>query len=143
MARRSIYLLSFATAFWFSCANKDRYYIHHTKFDRGRAIVKCNPELVDQINTNWLRHGRSNCHYYNAFAQDLPRNYKDCLLGQDTRTIVRLFGKPSEFKNGRLAYTVSFQCMPVMKQYSLLLFNYDKQSNKITDVSFGSYVIND
>ena len=123
-----------------SCKNNNLYYIHHTKFGRFDYRIPCNPELVDKVNTNWLKHEKYDCHYYNQFVQDFPINYKDCVIGLDKSLIKQLFGKPHIDANSKFEYIIADRCDKYMKNFSKLVFVYDNHS-KIVDVTFGSIYI--
>lgn len=120
-----------------SCKNNNLYYIHHTKFDRFDYRIPCNPELVDKINTNWLKHGKYHCHYYNQFVQDFPINYRDCVIGLDKSLIKQLFGNPNSDTDSKFEYIIADRCAKHMKSFSKLVFIYNNQG-KIIDVTFGS-----
>lgn len=124
----------------FSCKDRHLYYIHHTRFGRFDYRIPCNPELVDKVNTNWLKHGKYHCHYYNQFVQDFPNNYKDCIVGRDISIIKELFGKPNLEAGSQIEYIIADRCATNMRNFSKLIFVYDEKG-KITDVAFRWFII--
>ena len=130
----------FVCLFCISCKDKHLYYIQHTKFGRFDYRVPCNPELVDKVNTNWLKHGKCHCHYYNQFVQDFPNNYKYCVVGLDVSIIKELFGKPNIEADAKIEYTIADRCAENMRNFSKLVFTYDG-AGKVTDVTFGSFIM--
>ena len=119
---------------YFSCKNNNLYYVHHTKFDRFDYRIPCNPELVDKVNTNWLKHGRYNCHFYNQFVQDFPNNYRYCVIGLDVSIVKELFGKPNSEGDAKIEYIVGEGYAENMPNFRKLIFSYDKLG-KVTDVT--------
>lgn len=133
--------------FVFSCTPKNYYqkqphlfYIEHTKLERLDYTFPCNPDLVDKVNTNWLKHGQFHCYKFNEFVQNFPQNYKDCVTGKKKDDIIRLLGKPSKEEDNKMIFTISpiiGTCKEYMKTYAILWFSYDDDAI-ITDVKFGS-----
>ena len=130
---------------------RDWYYIDHTLFGRSdrRIPFPCNPELVDKINTNWLKHGRYDCHFYNSFVERFPKEYGECLIGLNISNVLLLLGKPNEDKNFQLEYTINSSYSLTranynssMHNYRILTFTYNK-IGLVTNVTLGGVMIMD
>jgi len=135
MKNKTLLLCSaFVCHLFFSCKDQHLYYIHHTNLGRFDYRIPCNPELVDKVNTNWLKHGRYHCHYYNQFVQDFPINYKDCLVGLDVSIIKKLLGKPNIEVDSKIEYLVADRCGRNMPNFRKLIFSYN-DTGKIIDIS--------
>ena len=107
----------------------DLYYIHHTALSGGNRSFLCNPKIVNQVNTSWLKHGTYNCHYYNSFIQTFPEKFGECVKRVTKPDIIDLLGEPNEDVNQTLKYYTSRNCQKNMLNYGLLSFTYDKDSN--------------
>lgn len=124
----------FVCLMMFSCKSSNLYYIHHTKFGRFDYRIPCNPELVDKVNTNWLKHGRFDCHYYNEFVQNFTTNYRYCVVGLDKELIRQLLGKPNNDADSKFVYILAERCDRDMKIFRRLIFIYDAEG-KITNLT--------
>lgn len=123
------------------CQTKDLFYIQHTKVTNDELPKDCEAKLIEEINTLWLRHGESQCHYYNVFAQSLAMNKKECILGMNVSLIKRLLGKPDKEGAGTIVYVLDKKCgkdMPLRTNDIFrmdIVFHYSTSNMTIHDIT--------
>lgn len=117
------------------CIKKDLFYLQHTKVTEAELPKDCQEELIRQINTSWLKYGKSDCYYFNTFSQSIAFDNKDCFLGMDLALVRRLLGQPTKEIQGAFTYELDFECTRQPRFKSLVLYH---SNGLISDIHFGT-----